>query len=100
MLILLKVLKSNMKNFQLIVSGKVQGVFFRKNTKKEADKLGLKGWVKNEIDSSVKIEVEGEQEVLEKFIGWCKKGPDMASVKDVGISEGEIKNFTSFEILY
>ncbi len=68
---------------RIIVSGKVQGVFFRQSAKKEADKLGLVGWVRNDADGSVEALVVGSKEKLDQFIAWCKNGSPAAKVGKV-----------------
>ena len=82
----------------VLVSGKVQGVFFRSGTKKRADELRLKGWVRNLDDGRVEAVFEGEKENVEKMVDWCRKGPDYADVQDIQvISEkytGEFENFS------
>ncbi|VVB80788.1 Acylphosphatase [uncultured archaeon] len=64
----------------ILVYGKVQGVFFRDYTKKEADKLGLTGWVKN-IDDAVEIIAEGDKTKLREFILNCQKGNPLSKVE-------------------
>ncbi|WP_462247225.1 acylphosphatase [Ekhidna sp.] len=86
--------------YRVQVVGRVQGVFFRASTKTEADNLGLTGWVKNESDGSVLIEVEGAEESLELFLKWCKNGPSIARVDDIKITEIPIQGFKEFEITY
>lgn len=76
----------------------MQGVFYRANTKVIADKYYIKGFVQNEPDGSVYIEAEGGADALEKFIQWCKKGPEKAKVEDVIVKEDRIKNFSCFEV--
>lgn len=87
-----------MKHLTIWVIGKVQGVFFRASTKEKADELGLKGLVRNEWDGSVYIEAEGEEELVNQFTAWCREGPPRAKVEEVIIREGELKNFSRFEI--
>ncbi len=82
------------------VFGKVQGVFFRASAKTVADDLRLTGWVKNESDGSVLIEVEGSENSIEKMIEWCEEGPTFANVSDVILSEAEEIAFEGFEIRY
>jgi len=65
------------------ISGKVQGVAFRYNTKDEADSLGVVGWVRNVQDGTVEIVAEGEKSALEKFVGWAKQGPPVARVSNL-----------------
>lgn len=81
------------------VYGKVQGVFFRKNTETKAFEFGIKGIVCNKPDGSVYIEAEGEEEQMEKFISWCRTGPLGAIVRDIDIHEGVFKNYTGFKIM-
>ena len=65
------------KQLHIFVSGRVQGVFFRAYTEKEAKKLGLTGWVRNLDDGRVEILAEGEDSVLQKLLDWCDRGsPD------------------------
>ncbi len=86
------------KHLNITVSGKVQGVFYRVFTRDEAQKLNLCGFVRNEPNGDVYMEVEGEEEILKKLIERCKIGPPRSSVKEVNFTEDEIKNFNSFEI--
>ncbi|MFW6142418.1 MAG: acylphosphatase [Candidatus Saliniplasma sp.] len=68
-------------------SGKVQGVFFRANTKKKAQELGVNGWVKNLRDGRVEAVFEGDEEKVDKVIKWCENSQPHARVDDVDISE-------------
>jgi len=76
----------------------VQGVNFRFYAKAKADELGIKGFVRNEPDSSVYIEAEGESYAIGKFIKWCKDGPSTARVESIKIKEGNTHNFSYFKI--
>lgn len=87
-----------MKHLNIKIFGRVQGVGFRFNTRKRASDLGLKGFVKNESDGSVYVEVEGGAENLENFTEWCKQGPTFAKVKRIEKNEGDIKDFDDFKI--
>ena len=86
------------KHFTIKVFGKVQGVFYRATTKEVADQLGLKGFVRNEADGSVYIEVEGDELKLEKFIAWCKQGPRMAKVDRVDVTDVAWIGFENFDV--
>ena len=88
------------KHWNICVEGKVQGVYFRANTKKIAEELGVKGFVKNQPDGSVYIEAEADEGTLKKFLDWVKVGPPAANVKNVAIEEAEPKNFQNFIIKY
>ena len=83
----------------LIVKGKVQGVFFRRETKKMATILGICGVVKNEENGDVYIEAEGDSAMVFRLIDYCHHGPEGASVKNVSILLGEVKNYSTFEII-
>ncbi len=88
-----------MKHLTILVKGKVQGVFFRASTKAVADQLGVKGLVKNLPSGDVYIEAEGDDFSLESFQEWCNEGPLHASVQNIEVVEGEVKNYRNFEIL-
>lgn len=86
------------KHVKILLSGKVQGVYFRAHSKEQADNLGLVGYVKNTQDGKVYIEVEGEEANLNKFIAWCKTGSPQAEVTNVEMTEGDPKDFNNFSI--
>jgi acylphosphatase len=86
------------KHLSICVTGKVQEVFFRASTREEAQRLGLCGWVRNETDGSVRIEAEGDEESLEQLVAWCQHGPDRARVADMIVEEGEVENYSDFEV--
>ncbi|MDB5282705.1 MAG: acyP [Bacteroidota bacterium] len=86
------------KHYNITVTGKVHGVFFRASAKQMADLLGLTGFVRNEPTSDVYIEVEGDEAMLVKFMQWCHHGPARAEVKYVSVHEGELKDYTRFEV--
>ncbi len=89
-----------MINRRIRVFGKVQGVFYRASTKTKADELKLTGWVRNENDGTVLIEVEGDEDRVEKMIIWCKEGPTYARVDDLIFEQSEIMAYKDFEIRY
>lgn len=86
--------------YRIRVTGKVQGVFFRASTKSKAEILGLKGWVRNEEDGSVLIEVEGKNAHVEEFKSWCETGPDFARVSEIDSEIISDQGFTEFDIRY
>ena len=90
-----------MKRLHLIVSGKVQGVFFRHNARKKAIELGIRGWVKNTDAECVEIVAEGNEGRLDEFLEWCKKGPEKSEVEFIQIeNEKYTEEFEKFEIKY
>lgn len=91
----------NVKAKHIIVSGRVQGVFFRKNTKQKATEFNVAGWVKNTYDDKVEIFAQADDESLNKFIDWCKQGPPKATVKNIQVKEEQTNNnLKGFSILY
>jgi acylphosphatase len=82
----------------VIVSGKVQGVFFRSSIREKAQEFGLAGWVRNLNDGRVEAVFEGEKELVENMVKWVRKGPEYAIVEDVKIVAeeymGELKGFS------
>jgi len=70
-------------------SGKVQGVFFRANTKEKAQEFSVKGWVKNLIDGRVEAVFEGQEKDVNKLIKWCKNNQPHARVDNVKVETKE-----------
>jgi acylphosphatase len=85
----------------VVVSGSVQGVFFRGHTRKAAQNLGLMGWVRNLRDGRVEIVAEGEIEKLRELLQWCHQGPRQARVDTIDVTwEKATGKFDRFEIRY
>lgn len=70
-----------------IVSGRVQGVWFRASTQEEAEKLGLVGWVKNLPDGRVEVRAAGSADKVKELYAWLQKGPRLAEVTEVSYEE-------------
>jgi len=87
------------KHLDIIVKGKVQGVFFRASTKAVANQLGVRGTVKNNPDGSVSIEAEADEALIGMFLDFCHEGPENAQVEEVLTTEGPVKNYRNFEVL-
>lgn len=89
------------KRVHLLISGKVQGVFFRANTRDRARRLGLSGWVRNLPDGRVEAVAEGEEERLKELVDWCHHGPPGAIVRAVEARwEAFRGEFSDFEVRY
>jgi acylphosphatase len=86
------------KHYTIVVKGRVQGVYYRASAHEKAVELGLNGFVSNLQDGNVYIEAEGEPEILEKFVEWCKIGPARAKVESVEVKEETVEGFRKFEI--
>jgi acylphosphatase len=78
------------------VSGRVQGVFFRANTQKQAKLLNITGWARNLPDGRVEVFACGEKANLEKLYHWLKQGPAMAQVSNVSYEEEPHQAFDEF----
>ena len=85
----------------MFISGMVQGVFFRSETRDEAKKLGAKGWVRNLSDGRVEAVFEGEEKSVKELVEFCRRGPSGARVTDVDIIwENYTGEFRNFEVRY
>jgi acylphosphatase len=80
------------------VHGRVQGVNFRASARREARRLGLSGFARNEPDGSVAIEVDGSAESVAAFVEWCRQGPSAARVERVEVAEAEPRGGEGFAI--
>jgi len=88
------------KSVALLISGKVQGVFFRVKSIEKAESLSLTGWVKNISTGEVEIFAEGDEKNLKKLIDWCYNGPDNANVEKIDVEYGDYKaEFDKFVIM-
>ena len=88
------------KRVQVIVRGRVTGVFFRAAAQREAKRLGITGWVKNRPDGSVEIVAEAEEEAIKEMISWSHHGPSAARVDDVDVRwRGYTGEFSDFRIM-
>lgn len=89
-----------LKHYNIQITGKVQNVFFRISTKEKAEKLQINGFIKNENDGSIYMEVEGEEKNFDIFFEWLKikGGPSFAEIHKIKTKKGEIKNFNEFSI--
>jgi acylphosphatase len=88
------------KSVRLYISGLVQGIFFRGFIKENAEKLNIKGFVRNLEDGRVETFLEGDSEDVRKMIEICKKGPKHSEVKKVEEKTERNQGFTSFKILH
>ena len=88
------------KAFHAIITGRVQGVFFRQNTKARAEFLNITGFTKNLKDGSVEVWAEGDEKNLEEILKFLKKGPKEALVEEIKIEWKPPKNYPEFNILY
>jgi acylphosphatase len=82
---------------RLLISGRVQGVWFRESMRQEAARLGVTGWVRNLPDGRVEALACGEPSVLDALLEWSSRGPPLAYVNGVEVAETLQESFPGFE---
>jgi acylphosphatase len=86
---------------QVLISGRVQGVFFRAHTRDEARARGLKGWVRNLPDGRVAALFEGDKAVIDTMLTWCHQGPPYAHVDEVQVNwQPYVGDQEDFRVVY
>lgn len=90
--------KNNPFRTRALISGRVQGVFFRDSTREKAEALGLSGWVRNTPDGGVEAVFEGSEDRVAEMISWCEEGPPTARVQDVSTEQENPEGLTGFEV--
>jgi acylphosphatase len=87
-----------MRTVEIIVGGRVQGVFYRQSTREKALELGLTGYVENLSNGSVRILASGEEQGLEALYKWCRSGPPQARVDFISRATIPFLEFRDFSI--
>ena len=83
---------------RVVVHGLVQGVFFRDTCRREAQRLGVAGWVENAYDGTVRAEFEGSADAVDELVRWCRRGPSRAHVERVQVTDLEPTGASGFEV--
>ena len=83
---------------RVVVRGQVQGVFFRDTCRREAQRLGVAGWVRNADDGTVQAVFEGEPEAVDALVTWAHAGPDRAEVYRVETTEEPPEGLSGFRV--
>ncbi|HEX9644867.1 MAG TPA: acylphosphatase [Acidimicrobiia bacterium] len=83
---------------QVLVSGRVQGVFFRDACQREASRAGVGGWVANRRDGRVEAVFEGSLEAVERLVAWCRTGPPTARVDAIEVIEEDPQGEMAFRV--
>ena len=83
---------------RVIVHGRVQGVFFRDSTRREADGAGVAGWVRNRPDGTVELHAEGPPGAVESLLAFARTGPPSASVERVDVEDVDSEDLSGFEV--
>ena len=83
---------------RVLVSGRVQGVFYRGSCAEQARAAGLAGWVRNLLDGRVEAMFEGDDDAVERLVTWCRSGPPRAAVTDVQVEDVEPDGASAFDV--
>ena len=86
------------KTLSLVIHGRVQGVYFRDSMRREAQRLGIAGWVRNRSDGTVEAAVQGESADVDAIVRWAHRGPEYAHVERVEIEPDE-GSYSNFEVI-
>ena len=85
-----------MKTQRLLIEGRVQGVWFRESMRREAERLGVAGWVRNAPDGSVEAVVQGPDAAVDALIAWARIGPPQARVERMIVTDAQ-GDYSRFE---
>ncbi len=83
---------------RVLISGEVQGVFFRDSTRQQAKRLNLSGWVTNLPDGRVEAVFEGPPDAIHEAVEWCREGPEHAHVEDISTEHEASEDLAGFEV--
>lgn len=83
---------------RVVVSGRVQGVFFRDSTRRRAEAAGVAGWVRNRSDGAVEAAFEGDRAAVDELVEFSRRGPSRAEVASVEVTEEEPEGLTGFKV--
>lgn len=84
--------------YEVKVSGRVQGVWYRETCRRVATDLGLAGWVRNNVDGTVEAVVEGDPAAADRLVAWMREGPRRAVVTEVEVREEEPRGVHGFAV--
>jgi acylphosphatase len=82
----------------VVVSGRVQGVFFRDSVRRLAEQHGVAGWVRNTWDGTVEAAFEGEPDAVDRLVEFCREGPSGARVENVDVSTETPEDLSGFRL--
>jgi acylphosphatase len=83
---------------RVVVTGRVQGVWFRESCRREAESVGVAGWVRNRADGAVEAAFEGESAAVLAIVAWCRTGPPLAEVDDVDVIDEPPEGAAGFRV--
>lgn len=82
----------------MYVRGLVQGVFYRASAAREAERLGVAGWVRNLADGRVETVAEGDEAAVGQYLEWLRRGPPLAEVAGIDVEDEEPRGETGFRV--
>lgn len=85
---------------RVIVSGRVQGVFFRDSCERVATGMGVRGWVRNRPDRTVELVAEGDRVAVDALLAWCREGPPRAQVDGLTVTDEPVAGERGFRVRY
>jgi acylphosphatase len=83
---------------RVLVSGRVQGVFYRDTCRRIAAENAVSGWAKNRPDGRVEMALEGEADAVNRVVAWAQQGTDWAEVTDVEVTDEELRGESGFSV--
>ena len=83
---------------RVVASGRVQGVFFRDSTRREASRLRVRGWARNNADGTVEAVFEGEEQAVDRLVAFVRAGPGHAEVTRADVTEEEPEGLEGFSV--
>ncbi|MDH2915602.1 MAG: acylphosphatase [Gallionella sp.] len=90
-------MSDEVKTLHLVMHGRVQGVWYRDSMRREAEALGVSGWVHNRSDGTVEAMVQGDGDAVDALVRWAHRGPQLAQVERVAVELGS-GSFAGFEV--
>jgi len=85
---------------RVVISGRVQGVFFRDTCERVAAGLGVRGWVRNCPDGTVEVAAEGRRSAVDALLDWCREGPPRANVTGIQVHDEPVAAERGFRVRY
>lgn len=83
---------------RVVARGRVQGVFFRDSTRREARSAGVAGWVANRSDGAVEAVFEGDDDAVQRMVDFVRRGPGHADIEDLEVNEEEPEGLSGFDV--
>ena len=84
---------------RVVVDGRVQGVWFRESCRREAERAGVAGWVRNRDDGRVEAAFEGDEAAVDRLVEWCRRGPPRAVVTSLSVRDEPPEGDARFRVL-